>query len=72
MVAQARGAEFGWSGHYRYGKTLNDRNICDRAIRDVATWLGFGSADKDGAEYLETLQRERRAIFKRASRRSAR
>lgn len=43
-------------------------NIAERALFDVQTWLGFRGHDAD-RRYLAALATEKRAIFKRATRR---
>ena len=43
----------------------DDLHIAERALLDVAAWLGF-RGPKAWQRYTEALGKERRAIFKRA------
>lgn len=64
MVARARGAkiENGRGGYVTYMDGSYD------ALRDITEWLGFGNGLDAEARYLAALKKERRAIFKRATR----
>jgi hypothetical protein len=75
MVAIARGARFidGMEGT-RIPDSAVDWLVSERALRQVAKWLGFrvlpdGDAHSSFCpDYLATLPVEKRAIFKRAKR----
>lgn len=69
MVAQLRGATFTVDpADGLYISTDEATPIAYKALHDVARWLGFkGDEDDATGAYMDAMEEERRAIFKRAS-----